>query len=258
MRFCALLFQMALVTTFCLADFHSALASDAKSYYLIGNSLTNDTLPRLLDGDVQYHIDCGKNLPYIEANPEEPCVKHSTLWPQALADRQYTYFSMQPHYGSTLESDVITISNWLRMQPNSIVIIHSGWARQVSREDEYATAAVDPQEKMVHCPAYIDVLIAKLREEFPNREFRQTHCMTLLQYVAEDIAAGKAPMDDISEMYRDAIHMSNTGRYLMHNAMRTAMGQPVSSQGFEEKVPAEHIDYLNTVLKRLGPLNAKE
>jgi hypothetical protein len=36
--------------------------SYSKKIFLIGNSLTWDTLPGLLDGDVQWHVDCGKNL----------------------------------------------------------------------------------------------------------------------------------------------------------------------------------------------------
>ena len=80
-----------------------------KSYYLIGNSLTWDTLPGLLDGDVQWHVDCGTSLPFVFANPGKPCVKSSTLWPAALKEKQYDVVSVQPHYGSTLQQDVETM-----------------------------------------------------------------------------------------------------------------------------------------------------
>ena len=56
----------------------------ALSYYTIGNSLTQDTVPAKLDGDVQWHVDCGKSLPYIYENPGKPCVANSTLWPDAF------------------------------------------------------------------------------------------------------------------------------------------------------------------------------
>ncbi|MBM83350.1 MAG: hypothetical protein CMJ78_22540 [Planctomycetaceae bacterium] len=78
----------------------------ATSYYLIGNSLTWDTSPSRLSGDVQWHVDCGKSLPYIFKNPEEPCVRISTVWPKALKEKQYDFLSIQPHYGSTIEQDV--------------------------------------------------------------------------------------------------------------------------------------------------------
>ena len=53
----------------------AAPTKDTRSYYLIGNSLTWDTVPAWMDGDVQWHVDCGKSLPFIHANPDEPCVK---------------------------------------------------------------------------------------------------------------------------------------------------------------------------------------
>jgi hypothetical protein len=109
------------IATFCVLSQVTSLPADdkAKSYYLIGNSLTWDTVPSLLDGDVQWHVDCGKSLPYIYAHPEMPCVKNSTLWPQALKEKQYDLISVQPHYGSTLAEDADTISKWVEMQPKA-------------------------------------------------------------------------------------------------------------------------------------------
>src|SRR5690606_39121687 len=79
------LFAVCFITLWFVSSETALQAEDkTKSYYLIGNSLTWDTSPSLLDGDVQWHVDCGKSLPYIMAHPEMPCVKTSTLWPQAL------------------------------------------------------------------------------------------------------------------------------------------------------------------------------
>ncbi|HBL45451.1 MAG TPA: hypothetical protein DDZ90_18890, partial [Planctomycetaceae bacterium] len=59
------------------------------------------------------------------------------------------------------------------------------------------------------------------------------------------------PFDEITDIYRDAIHMkTDTGRYLMHNAMRHAMGQPRSDKGYE-KVDPQVKQYLNQVLDTL-------
>ncbi|MCA9067873.1 MAG: hypothetical protein KDA84_03060, partial [Planctomycetaceae bacterium] len=216
------------------------------SYYLIGNSLTWDTVPSQLDGDVQWHVDCGKSLPYIAAHPEKPCVKNSTLWPQALKEKQYDFVSVQPHYGSTLAEDVETISAWMKSQPNAIFVIHSGWARQVQRADEFASY-VKPTE-MEHSPNYLRALIAELRQRFPNREIRQTLAQNLLAYIAEDIQAKQAPFDNLADLHRDAIHMTLAeGRYLMHNAMRLALGQPLSNAGFEKTDPKVRT-YLDSVL----------
>lgn len=142
------------------------VAADAKEpvvqrVYLIGNSLTWDTVPSRLSGDVQWHVDCGVNLSFIRANPGKPCVKDSTLWPMALRDKQYDVISVQPHYGSTLAQDVETISTWMTLQPKAAFIIHSGWARHVQRADEFASYS--PPEQMLHSPVYLRALIAELR-----------------------------------------------------------------------------------------------
>tara|TARA_B100000676_G_scaffold300603_1_gene346504 strand:- start:138 stop:623 length:486 start_codon:yes stop_codon:yes gene_type:complete len=96
------------------------------AYYLIGNSLTWDTVPARIDGDVQWHVDCGKPIAYIHAHPEKPCVKTSTLWPKALKAKQYTYLSVQPHYDASVTSAAEAIGHWIRLQPNAIHVTHSG------------------------------------------------------------------------------------------------------------------------------------
>ncbi|MGB0581480.1 MAG: hypothetical protein ACPGVU_17420 [Limisphaerales bacterium] len=194
-------------------------------------------------------MDCGKPLHYIHANPAKPCVKTSTLWPKALKEKQYDYLSLQSHYGATLAQDVDTISKWIEMQGEAIVIIHTGWARSASRAEEYAQKK--PAEKMQHSRAHIAELIRRLKKRFPKREIRQTHAQELLARVAADAAAGKAPIDDVKDLYRDAIHMNVvTGRYLVHNAMRHALDQPRSQEGFN-KLDPKMKKYLDSVLDTL-------
>jgi hypothetical protein len=199
--------------------------------YLIGNSLTWDTRPSLLDHYVDWHVDCGKSLDYIRANPADPCVDSSRLWPTTLQQLQYDYLSVQPHYGTTLAEDVAAISHWMRMQPAAIVVIHQGWARSASEAEEFAA---DRSDQMGHRPAYYRRLIDALRERFPDRDIRQTHSTEVLHRIAEDIEQGRAPLKQLSELYRDAIHMTHDGgRYLMHNLMRVALDQPPSDKGFD-------------------------
>jgi hypothetical protein len=226
--------------------------------YLIGNSLTWDTVPSKLDDDVKWHVDCGKSLAFIRDNPESPCVKSSTLWPVALKQTQFDLISFQPHYGTTVDQDVAVISSWIERQPNAIVVVHTGWARQESREEEFG--GNDANESLFHGDVYFNALESKLQNKYPAREFRSTQAMNLLDSIAKDIAAGKAPIDSISELYRDKIHMTVTGgRYLMHNAMRKALGQPKSVKGFE-KVPVKLREYLNAKLDELesGELSAHQ
>ncbi len=173
-------------TLILLASAGATPGAEPPRYYLIGNSLTWDTVPSQLDGDVQWHVDCGKSLPYIYAHPEKPCVKSSTLWPKALKETQYDYLVVQPHYGSTLAEDVEVISRWARQQPHATLVIHTGWARQESRAQEYATKSASG--KMQHSPRYFRQLIRQLQQRFPDREIRQTHAIDLLDRIAQDIA----------------------------------------------------------------------
>jgi hypothetical protein len=233
-----------------LGDGPGAAESSTPSYYLIGNSLTNDTVPSRLDGDTQWHIDCGKSLPYIFHNPAQPCVKSSLSWPEALEQKAYDFVSVQVHYGSTLPEDLEVITQWIEMQPTAIIIIHSGWARAASQAEEYAVTNDDGP--MMHSPAYLQGLLSALRKRYPERIFRETHAQDLLARIASDIADGKGPFNHLQDLYRDDIHLHVvTGRYLMHNAMRHAMGQPRSAVGFEKLPPTIKI-YLDAVLDTLG------
>ncbi|MEW4529268.1 right-handed parallel beta-helix repeat-containing protein [Maioricimonas sp. JC845] len=217
--------------------------------YLIGNSLTWDTVPSRLDGNVHWHVDCGKSLKYIREHPEEPCVATSQLWPDSLVRTEYDVVCVQPHYGTTLDEDVEVISKWVEMQPKAAFVIHTGWARHASLAEERSDD--DPSGPLTHSAAYVDALLKELRQRYPERKFRRTRAMDLLFAAADDIEAGRAPFDDITDLYRDAIHMTTTGgRYLMHNAMRAAVGQPRSTAGFE-KVPEEQMTYLNSLLDRV-------
>ena len=226
----------------------------ATRYYMIGNSLTWDAVPELLSGDIQWHVDCGTNLPFVYSNPQKPCVKSSVLWTTALREKQFDFVSVQPHYGSTLAQDVETISAWMKLQPKAVFVIHSGWAKHVQHADEFASYA--PPEQMTHSPGYFRALLAELRRLHPGRELRQTLAHHLLAKIAEDIDAKQAPFEKLADLYRDDIHMKHeSGKYLMHNAVRHALGQPFSTTGFE-KMNAQVRQYLNGVLALLTTASA--
>lgn len=215
--------------------------------YLIGNSLTWDTSPSKLDGNVQWHVDCGKPLTYIRDNPKAPCVKSSTLWPSALSSTQYDYVAVQPHYGTTIDEDVEVISQWVEQQPKAVFVIHTGWARHAQFVDEWADQS--PAGKLTHSKAHNEELLRRLRTKYPDREFRCTEATKLLKLIASDIAEEKAPIKKLEDLYRDAIHMKlDTGRFLMHNAMRQSLGQPLLTQW--PKIDSEMQAYLLKKLKQ--------
>jgi hypothetical protein len=227
-----------------------------QSFYLIGNSLTWDTLPGSLDGEVAWHVDCGVNLPHIYANPDKPCVDTSKLWPAALKEKQYDVVSVQPHYAATIEQDVETISKWMEMQPQAVFVIHSGWAFSKHQATEFSKS--EYTGPLSHSPAYYRELVARLKHLHPDRVIRQTRAINLLEQVAQDSAAKRGPFQAIADLYRDDIHMKpESGKYLMHNAMRHALGQPRSSKGFEP-MDTEVKKYLDGLLDLLTLADADQ
>ena len=219
------------------------------SVYLIGNSLTWDTVPPRLSGHVDWHVDCGKNLSFIYQHPEKPCVKSSKLWPTALKEKQYDIVCVQAHYGTTVAEDAEVIAKWLKMQPSATFVIHTGWARSATLREEFASS--DASGKLQHSNAYFDALTSMLRQQHPETQFRLTAATRLLNEIARDVDHGRGPLTSIQQLYRDAIHMTTTsGRYLMHNVMRKALGQPISRSGFEQ-VPEDVRDYIDTKLEQL-------
>ncbi len=205
--------------------------------FLIGNSLTWDTIPSRLDGHVEWHVDCGKSLQEIANHPESPCVASSVPWPRALRRSQFDVLVVQPHYGTSLEEDLAVISDWVRAQPTARLVLHSGWARQATRAEEYAHETATGT--MTHSAGYLKALREGLQERFPDRRIDATRTTVLLARIAADITAGEAPLEDLASLYRDPIHMTHQrGRYLMHNAMRQALGQPLSEVGFPDVDPA--------------------
>jgi hypothetical protein len=235
---------LMLIALLLVASF--VLAADSPRIFLIGNSLTWDTSPALLGSNAQWHVDCGVSLQHIRTKPEAPCVKSSTLWPDAFRASTYDVISVQPHYGTSLDQDVELIGHWMTQQPKAAWVIHSGWAWHAKRAEEFESF-VSPTQ-MTHSPLYFRELVARLRANFPGRVIRQTLAQNVLAAIAEDIQAGRSPYRNVAELYRDDIHVTHDqGKYLMHNVMRSALGLPHSTAGFE-KVDAERRKYLDSVL----------
>lgn len=252
---CSLGFGWLLVCGWLVAASWAQPAAAPAKIYLIGNSLTWDTLPGLLEGDVQWHVDCGKNLKYIHDHPGSPCVKTSTLWPTALKSKQYDVLCVQPHFGSSLAEDVQAISAWLALQPQATLVLHTGWNRAADFEATYHAGSDGGQ--MVHAPEYFQALTAALQAAHPQRTIRSTLAMQVLDEIYHDIQSGQAPFASFETLYRDSIHMTTQeGRFLMHNLMRIAVQQPISEQGFQlEPQPKEYLlGKLNAVQSRLSPV----
>jgi hypothetical protein len=217
----------------------------ADSIFTIGNSLTWDMKPYDLDGEVDYHIYCSKNLQYIHDNPNGHCVDTSLPWATALSTKQYDWVSVQPFAGTSLQQDIDIISGWMAMQPNAKFVIHPAWTAFGSFPSDYT--AGNPDDQMRPSPEYISDLIAALQSQNTGRELRSTNSNDLLYSIYVDTQNGVGPLGSLADLSRDFIHMGfDTGRYLAHNALRLSIDQPISSAGFSMDPVIE--SYLNSKL----------
>ncbi|WP_372722790.1 Ig-like domain-containing protein, partial [Novipirellula sp.] len=220
------------------------------SIYSIGNSLSWNARPPLLDGDVEYHNDCGKNLQFIFDNPESPCTNTSRLWTDALLNQQYDWVVVQPFFGTTITQDAAVINHWMSLQPDAVFVIHTGWSTHVDRDADYNGG--NPNDQMVHSPEYFDDLIAQLQGTQGNQDrvIRSTHAINILDSFYDDFAAGVSPFDDVTtQFYIDHIHMTPLGQYFAHSALRQALRQPLSNLHFRFLTP-EVIEYMNSNIEQ--------
>ena len=202
------------------------------SVYTIGNSLTWDTVPSLLDEGPTWHTFCSRNLVFIKENPDGHCVDTSTPWPQALDENQFDWVVVQPFDGTTLDQDATIISEWMASQPDANFVLHTGWARHGVFSEVLSEG--NPDNEMRSNQAYIQDLIDEVHERNPGRTLTSTWAFEYLEDILSDIEAGVGPFGELSHLYRDHIHLTrDAGRYLMHNVLRQTVGQPTSAAGFD-------------------------
>ena len=240
-----------LVWTVILTGFWQPAARCHDEVFLIGNSLTWNTRPWAINEsnfDLDWSIFCGQNLQFIYDHPQGYCVDSSFTWTFALGSNSYDNLVIQPFAGTTIDQDIDIISSWIEMQPGSLVVIHPGWNEFTDFPDDYVAPFTGDMKPSA---AYINTLMAELRERFPERKFSSTRSHFLLYEVYRDTVTGEAPFESISHLYSDDIHMNSTGQYLMHNAMRVALGRPRTAQGFTG-VPVLIRNYLDEKLNLLN------
>ena len=227
MKLKSLLLKTTVFTKMAIAVFFVSPAN-AVSIYTIGNSLTYDTLPFDLEGNVGYHIGCSKNLQQIYADPQNSaCVTPNMgTWDEALTKNQFDIVTVQPFVGTTLEQDLAIINRWMKAQPKATFVIHTGW----SSKTEFEADTHNVNDETIKSLSYYSELLDSLATDNPKRNIVSTQALTVLDSIYHDIEDGIAPFSSFSELFRDNIHMDVVvGRYLMHNLMRQALGQSLDN-----------------------------
>jgi hypothetical protein len=221
----------------------------ADGVYVIGNSLSSDTLPFALENDPEAHLFCAKSLDYIFNNPDGHCGENSTPWPEVLTPpaETYDYISFQPYpaASSTQQQDSDHITYWLGTQPTCTVgVIHPSWPSHTSWEATLHEA--NPNNTYTNrSKAYAYDLLEKLRSRKPARSFALTRSNEMLDHIFHDPTAPFAFVD----LFRNTGHMSlGLGRYLQHNALRQAMGQPTGVSPNSTELDPAIRSYLDAVI----------
>lgn len=199
--------------------------------YCIGNSLTANAKPWAIGPDVGYHIDYGDSLGKIHAEPDgggDLIAVRPDTWDVALATHDYDYLCVQPYWRTTL-ADVPAIEDWMSMQPDAVVILHSPWPNAPNKPP--GTMARFEQAYHDYINEDDANLLAKLRADNPTREFRETHSVDALDSILHDIKDGAAPGSLLfTDVYGinstgSSVHMSEIGEYLMHNLLSSVVGR---------------------------------
>lgn len=223
-----------------LAIFLSSHASRATAddILTIGNSLTADALVLSLEGRVFHSFYCGQNLQFAHDNPDSNC--SGLPWDSLITQREYDWVTVQPFTGTTLQQDIDVISTLMELQPNANFVLHAGWTPEATFLDDFS--AGNPDDTYRPSPEYLADLLAALQEIDPDRTFTQTRTNELLFNISQDIENGIGPFDELSDLYRDPIHFNDTGRYLAHNALRTALGQPLAERADLDPIETAYLD----------------
>ncbi len=211
-----------------LAVLHGMAKAD--SIFTMGNSLTWDSRPALLDDDVQWHIACNRNLADAFNHPGDVCIDSSANWQTALQSTDFDYVMLQPFVGTTLAQDTEIVSAIMDLEPEASIVIHTGWPSVNNFEHVYTSRL--NTNSMRPSAAYFERLINSVKQIHPGRNVASDRAVDILYAIATDIDAGHAPFASLSELYRDSNHLNETGRYVAHNAARLALGQPISDEGF--------------------------
>ena len=241
----------------------NAAASARADVCFIGNSLTRDCRAQDLSDFGGWHLLNSGNLPHIFANPNE-VLAGTTPWPELLASGRCNVLVVQPHlditqdYRSPLDDNVSAIDHWMQLVPNAKIVIYTGWSFADLVREHYESN--DEANPFVHSPIYYEQLLSRLRILNPEREIIRTHHVDLIYQIMLDAENGIAPFADISNLYRDAIHLDLVvGRYFAHNLLRAALGRGITTAGFEDEnggllFPAEVKAYLDQKIVSVSSL----
>lgn len=232
----------------------------AQSIYVIGNSLTNDSLPigtaALMRNAVDdpdgvkngMHILAGSTIVEIWEQPESVTLTNEEFgrFSEALPAHEWDHVMMQPHYtGVTrLEDDMAAMTGLMELtesnpaNADTIFYVNGYWAQNNSWSQWDDPVVDSPLQKTRHSRDYYALLVEKLAEERPGR-VRLMPTGEVFWEIRDRIATGElTELNHMSQLYRDLIHANSLGQFVAATTVAaTALKQDPTGWGLTAGVP---------------------
>lgn len=194
--------------------------------FLIGNSLTKDTAEFSLDKNniiLEYHIQSGKPLNFIQENPNnlDPREQESKPYTIALKNNAYDAIIFQPFPGtnSTLSTDekaILSFMDITNKTNNPLFYIHTTWTGH-SNYNRYwkVSSSNTPNAKTDITEDYYNHLLTNLRKKTNNTIYLLPTGIVFSKLDTEIRNGNIENISEIKEFYRDGIHLSQLGRHIV-------------------------------------------
>lgn len=253
----AVLFLLLFPLSFSLAQSNANSAKDL-FLYSIGNSHTWDFRPstdfleigKALNIEIKngWHINCGQNLKTIWNNPGQTCVALSGYgaYQEAIQNHKWDALSIQTFMGGTGKGEKDAVFSFLAYIGNSInkdcnVYIYCTWPKNTAEQlgdfdytEEWLSDFYENDTLKILSGKYFTYLENSIEKNADNVKFIPLG-KVLYRFDQKAKSGGIPGFTGSGELYRDAWHMNNVGRYI---AGLTVFSQifgidPVGIPGFE-------------------------
>ena len=205
--------------------------------YSIGNSHTWDFRPaadfleigKSLGIDIQngWHINCGQNLETIWKNPEQTCVDLSRFGAYQKAIRKHTWdaISIQTFRGGTGKAEKKAVDEFLGFIASSInkdcfVYIYCTWPKNTAEQladfnyTEEWLSDFDENDTLEILSGKYCTYLENAFEDHSDRIICIPVGRVLYHFDQRAKSGGIPGFSGSGELYRDAWHMNNVGRYI--------------------------------------------
>ncbi len=214
----------------------AATAMAAQQTYRIGNSLTWDSQPKSIEALAAqrglkhieaYHINCGQSLERIWTHPKEicvPAVKPFGTFGKALPNYHWDAVTFQPYprKDSTLATDTARILDLIKKtrenkdNSDTVFYIYAAWPGQKPgpyHEVWMKESADSDDTKTILSRAYFENLYKRVKAK-TDADVRMIPAGQVIYELDKRMRAGKiAGYKNATNLYRDAVHLNNVGRY---------------------------------------------